>query len=55
MKTKVVAAILILAMTTACQRSGGDSAATFPNQPVTLVVGYSAGGTVDTAARGIQP
>jgi tripartite-type tricarboxylate transporter receptor subunit TctC len=42
-------------MTTSCQRSGGDSAATFPNRPVTLVVGYSPGGTVDTAARGIQP
>jgi len=58
MKTKVAAAILGLAglaMTTACQRSGGDGAATFPNRPVTLVVGYSAGGTVDTAARGIQP
>lgn len=55
MPTKVAVALLSIAMMTACQRTGGDGAATFPNRPVTLVVGYSAGGTVDTAARGIQP
>ena len=55
MKTKAIIAILSIAMTAGCQRSGGGSAATFPNRPVTLVVGYSPGGTVDTSARGIQP
>ncbi|MGH9785894.1 MAG: Bug family tripartite tricarboxylate transporter substrate binding protein [Terriglobia bacterium] len=54
MKINVAVALLVLVMP-ACQRSGGDGAAAFPDRPVTLVVGYSAGGTVDTAARGIQP
>lgn len=54
-KKKVALALLSITMTAGCQRTGGDSAATFPNRPVTLVVGYSPGGTVDTAARGIQP
>jgi tripartite-type tricarboxylate transporter receptor subunit TctC len=48
-------AVLSIVMTSACQRSGVSDASTFPNRAVTLVVGYSAGGTVDTAARGIQP
>ena len=39
----------------ACQRSGGGDSSAFPDRPVTLVVGYSPGGMVDTAARGIQP
>jgi len=55
MPTRVAVLLLAIAMMTSCQRSGGDGAATFPDRPVTLVVGYSAGGTVDTAARGIQP
>jgi putative tricarboxylic transport membrane protein len=55
MRNKVAAIVLAVAIGTAgCQRSGGDSSA-FPDRPVTLVVGYSPGGMVDTAARGIQP
>ena len=55
MRTTLTAILLALVVATAaCQRSGGDPS-NFPNRPVTLVVGYSPGGTVDTAARGIQP
>ena len=51
----VAVILLAILITMACQRSGGGGAASFPNRPVTLVVGYSPGGTVDTSARGIQP
>ena len=51
---KVALILLAAVMGAACQRSGSGAAA-FPNRPVTLVVGYSPGGMVDTAARGIQP
>lgn len=34
---------------------GGGGAAKFPDKPITLIVGYGAGGGVDTATRGIQP
>jgi len=56
MRTKLAAMLLAFVMTmSACQRSGGGDASAFPDRPVTLVVGYSPGGMVDTAARGIQP
>ena len=55
MQLKQILILLALAMaTSACQRTGADDPATYPNRPVTLVVGYSAGGMVDTASRGIQ-
>ena len=56
MRTILPVILLALVMTAAaCQRSGSGDSSAFPDRPVTLVVGYSPGGMVDTAARGIQP
>lgn len=57
MRSKAAMAFLALGLTTttACRQSGGGDPSTFPDRAVTLVVGYSPGGTVDTSARGIQP
>lgn len=47
----LLALVLILP---AC-RPSGDPVASFPREPVTIVVGSAPGGGRDTAARGIQP
>jgi tripartite-type tricarboxylate transporter receptor subunit TctC len=39
-----------------CKKAGGgDAAANFPTEPITMTVGSGAGGGIDTATRGIQP
>jgi tripartite-type tricarboxylate transporter receptor subunit TctC len=48
MKIQTIAALSAFALATA-------SAQTYPTKPITLVVGYAAGGSVDLAARTIGP
>ncbi|MDT4806252.1 Tripartite tricarboxylate transporter family receptor [compost metagenome] len=54
MKTILRAAAAALCLATATA-TGGAFAGTWPAKPITLVVGYTAGGSVDLVARTIAP
>ncbi|NUO86612.1 MAG: tripartite tricarboxylate transporter substrate binding protein [Cupriavidus sp.] len=57
MKTtlRAAAAALCLAAYAGAASSAAAAAATWPTKPITLVVGYTAGGSVDLVARTIAP
>lgn len=50
-----VLCLVVALVLTGCALPGSSSTSKFPTGPVTLVVGFGAGGGVDTAARGIVP